>query len=124
MTGIELAVGYVFGWVVRKAKRAGGRADAEVDRAMDTALERLHDLISGKLGEDPALRELAEEAGTGRAEPSDHTRQRMRLALDDATGLDPEFARALDAAVREVASRERPARTTAAGDSGVAFGGT
>ena len=81
MAGIELAVGYVFAWAVRKARRVAGRADAEVDRALDAALDRLHRLVGCKLGEDPAWRRLAEEAGTDRGELSGLTRHRVMLAL-------------------------------------------
>jgi len=65
MTGIEIAVGYVFAWLVRKANRVAGRADAEVDRTLDAAMSKLHDVVSTKLGEDPALKKLAEEAEAG-----------------------------------------------------------
>jgi hypothetical protein len=38
-----VAVGYLFAWLVRKAKRAGGRADAEADRVVDAGMNRLHE---------------------------------------------------------------------------------
>jgi hypothetical protein len=38
-----VAVGYLFAWLVRKAKRAGGRADAEADRVVHAGMDRLHE---------------------------------------------------------------------------------
>lgn len=51
MTGIEIVVGYVFAHLVGKAKRVSRRADTEVDRALDAGMDRLHDLVSRKLGQ-------------------------------------------------------------------------
>ncbi|MCX5054760.1 MULTISPECIES: hypothetical protein [unclassified Streptomyces] len=123
MTGIEIAVGYMFAWAVRKAKRVGGRADAEVDRGLDAGMDRLHDLVSRKLGEDPALHRLAEEAQAGQDQASDRTRQRVQLALEDAAEQDPRFREALDRAVEQLQRLSRPSDGASAGDGGVAVGG-
>ncbi|MFF7633659.1 hypothetical protein ACFZB9_10980 [Kitasatospora sp. NPDC008050] len=123
MTGIEIAVGYVFAWVIRKSKRVAGRADGEVDRTLDTAMDRLHDLVSARLGEDPALRRLTEEAEAGADEPSDRTRRRVHDALEEAAEQDPGFAEALNHAVKELQGLSRQAGGTSAGDAGVAVGG-
>ncbi|MEU2358829.1 hypothetical protein ABZ599_38730 [Streptomyces misionensis] len=123
MTGIEIVVGYVFAWAVRKAKRVAGRADAEVDRTLDAGMDQLHDLVSRKLGEDPALQKLAEEAQTGQEEPSDRTRQRVQLALEDAAERDPGFAETLDRAVKQLQALERPADAVSARDGGQTVGG-
>ncbi|MGW7004492.1 hypothetical protein ACWGCW_17140 [Streptomyces sp. NPDC054933] len=126
MTGVEIAVGYVFAWVVRKAKRVAGRADEEVDRTLDEAMDRLHDIVSEKLGEDPALHRLAEEAEAGQGEASDRTRQRVQLALEDAAEQDPGFREALSRAVEQVQSLDRASRASggvSAGDGGQAAGG-
>lgn len=109
MTGIEVAVGYVFAWLVRKTKRVAGRADAEVDRGLDTGMDRLHDLVSRKLGADPALRRAAEEAGEGRPEPSERTRRRLTDSLEDAAERDPAFAQALQELVTQLQSGSVPA---------------
>nr|WP_233273728.1 hypothetical protein [Streptomyces broussonetiae] len=123
MTGIEIAVGYVFAWAVRKAKRVAGRADEEVDRTLDASMDRLHDLVSRKLGEDPALQKLAEEAAAGQDRPTDRTQQRVHLALEDATENDPAFAEALDRAVKDVQALSRAVGGISAGDGGQAVGG-
>ncbi|MBC3840853.1 chromosome partitioning protein [Streptacidiphilus sp. 4-A2] len=99
----------MFAWLVRKAKRVAGRADGEVDRTLDEAMDRLHDLVSEKLGEDPALHRLADEAGAGQEQPGDRTRQRVRLALEDAAEQDPGFREALERAVEQVRFLDRAA---------------
>jgi hypothetical protein len=124
MTGIEIAVGYLFAWAVRKAKRVAGRADEEVDRTLDAGMDQLHDLVSRKLSEDPALRKLAEEAATGQDQPSDRTRRRVHDALEEAAEQDPGFAAALDRAVKQqLQALERPADAVSARDGGQAVGG-
>lgn len=125
MTGMEIAVGYVFAWLVRKARRVAGRADEEIDRTLDEAMDRLHGLVSEKLGEDPALHRLADEAEAGQEQPGDRTRQRVQLALEDAAEQDPGFREALDRAVEQVQFLDRaaPVGGVSAGDGGVATGG-
>ncbi|MEW2624605.1 hypothetical protein [Streptomyces sp. NPDC048106] len=123
MTGIEIAVGYMFAWLVRKAKRVAGRADGEVDRTLDGAMDQLHELVSRKLGEDPALHRLAEEARAGQDGPSVRTRQRVQLALEDAAEQDPGFGEALNRAVERMQSVSRPSSGLSAGDGGAAVGG-
>ena len=106
MIGTEVAVGYVFAWLVRKAKHVGERADGEVDHALDAGVDRvgakLHELVAGHLHGDPALGQLAVEADEGLENPSPRTAQRLALALEDATERDPQFARALDALVSQL----------------------
>jgi len=123
MMGVEIAVGYVFAWLVRKVKRVADRADEEVDYTLDAAMGHLHDLVRRKLGEDPALRKLTEEAEAGQEEPSDRTRQRVQLALEDAAERDSGFAEALERAVGRLQTLSRTASGVSAGDSGQAIGG-
>ncbi|MFJ9695579.1 hypothetical protein [Kitasatospora sp. NPDC101183] len=120
MVGIEIAVGYVFAWAVRKAKRVAGRADGEVDRALDAGMDRLHELVGRKLGEDPALRRLDEEAAAGQEQPSERTRRRVQDALEEAVEQDAGFAEALDRAVKEL---QAASRATGGAGGGVAVGG-
>src|SRR5512142_974694 len=72
VVGLELVAGYLVAWVVRKARRAGQGLDAEVDHVMDAGLDRLHEVIADKLGDDPAVTKLEVEA-TGGAEVSERT---------------------------------------------------
>ncbi|MEU4172172.1 hypothetical protein AB0F46_35480 [Streptomyces sp. NPDC026665] len=117
MTGLEIAVGYVFAWAVRKARRVAGRADEEVDRGLDAGMDRLHELVSSKLGQDPALERAQEEAEAGQEEPSERTRRRLTDSLEDAAERDTGFAKALEALVKELQA------ATAANDGGVSASG-
>jgi hypothetical protein len=103
MSGVEIVVGYLFAWAVRKTRRLAGRADAEVDRALDTGMDRLHDLVSSKFGQDPVMERVREEAEAGYEEPSDRTRRRLALALEDAIETDEEFAKTLQGALEQLA---------------------
>lgn len=108
MTGIEVAVGVLFAWAVRKAKRVGGRADTEADRVLDMGMDRLHDLVSRKLGQDSALERLSEEAEAGQGQLTARTRRRLELALEDVAEQDPGFAEALGQIVAEVQAAAAP----------------
>ncbi|MFD4956880.1 hypothetical protein [Streptomyces sp. NPDC058451] len=122
MTGIEIAVGYVFAWLVRKAKRVAGRADAEVDRSLDAGMDRLHGLVSRKLGQDPALERAREEAEAGQEEPSERTRRRLTDSVEDAAEYDRAFADSLGALVQELQDAARA--SGAAGAGGAVSGNT
>jgi hypothetical protein len=124
MTSIEIAVGYVFMWAVRKAGRAAGRTDTEVDRTLDASMDRLHDLVSRKLGQDPAWRRLTEEAGNGREQPSDRTRRRVQLALEDAAETDPSFAERLARLIEQLAGAHSATDAVTAGADGQTAGGS
>jgi len=94
--GLELAAGYLIAWVVQKARRAGGRLNADADLILDTELNRLHDLVVSKLGPDPALTKLEQTAAAG-MEVSDLTRRRVADALEQAADDDPSFSEQLTA---------------------------
>lgn len=96
MTGLELVVGYLAAWGVRKLKRAGNRLDEETDEVIDAGLDRLHDAIAGKLGTDPALVKLEADVSHG-LELSDRTRRRVQDAVEEAAEDDPDFAAVLEA---------------------------
>lgn len=102
LTGVEIAVGYVFAWLVRKAKRVAGPADTETDRVLDAGMDRLHELVSARLGPDPALKRAQEEAQSGQGELSARTRRRLVDALDEVAERDTAFAQALLHAVAGV----------------------
>jgi hypothetical protein len=122
VTGLEIAVGFLVGWAVRKLRRVGQGVDAEVDRALDAGLDRLHDLVSGKLGADPALAKLtAEVEQTG--ESSSRTQQRVQLALEDAVEDDHAFASELAVLVEHLQDVERQVGGVVAGRQGVAISG-
>ncbi|MFF5306539.1 hypothetical protein ACFY5F_44975 [Streptomyces sp. NPDC013161] len=102
MTGVEVAVGYMFAWLVGKARRVAGRADGEVDRTLDAGMDRLHAVVSRKLGADPALKRAQEEAESGQEELTERTRRRLTDSLEDAVERDGEFAAALEQIVEQL----------------------
>jgi len=127
MVGAEIAVGYVFAWLVRKARHAGQRADGQVDAALDAGVDRLggklHDLVAGRLGGDTSLERLGAEAARELEAPSERTAQRVALALQDAAEDDPEFGAAVEDLVRQLQDAHRASGSVSAADGGVAVGG-
>ncbi|MGE7439403.1 hypothetical protein [Kitasatospora sp. NPDC001175] len=73
-----------------------------MDAGLDAAMDRLHEVVSGKLGHDGSLVRLANEAEAGQQALSDRTRQWVTLAVEDAVEQDPEFAKALREAVAKI----------------------
>ncbi|MFF5538612.1 hypothetical protein ACFY71_40225 [Streptomyces cinerochromogenes] len=124
--GVEIAVGYVFAWLVAKGRRVAGRADAEIDRGLDAGMDRLHDLVSRKLGQDPALERAREEAEAGQTEPSERTRRRLADSLADAAERDGAFAEALEKLVEELQAGAGTGSTAgvSASSGGQAVGGS
>jgi hypothetical protein len=118
MIGLEVLAGYAVAYLVRKARGLGHRADVEVDRALEAGMDRLHELVSGKLGADPALVKLEREARDGAESP--RTLQRVQLALEEAAESDAGFAELLEKAVAQLRAKDP---SVAAGDHGVAAGG-
>lgn len=119
--GLELAAGYLVAWVIRKARRAGKQLDADADLIIDTELGKLHDLIATKLGADPALAKLEQEAAAGQ-EVSDRTQRRVEDALADAADADPGFAASLSAALSTLVSIAAPTAAVATGERSAAVG--
>ncbi|MFE6056853.1 hypothetical protein ACFQ6N_39460 [Kitasatospora sp. NPDC056446] len=122
-SGVEVAVGYVFAWAVRKARLIAGRADGEVDRALEAGMDHVHDVVSRKLGQDPALEQTVEEAGEGQGQLSDNTRQWLEASLNNAARKDAEFAAALKAAVEQAQAVERAAAGVSANGGSIGIGG-
>lgn len=104
-----VAAGYVIAWAVRKARRIGGRLDAEADTVIDASLDRLHEVVSAKLAGHPVLAELIEEADGDGREISELTRQQVELALTAAARKDDAFGQA----VTELVARLREAELAA-----------
>jgi hypothetical protein len=124
MVGVELVVGYLVAWAVGRARRVGQRLEGEVDQVLDAGLDRLHEVVAGRLGTDPAMADLHAEATDG-GEVSDLTRQRVDLAIQAAAAKDPTFGEAVERAVKElVAVGAVPAGgVSAGGDRSAAVGG-
>jgi hypothetical protein len=81
-------------------------------------MDRLHQLVSEQLGEDPSLAKLQEEAAEGTENP--RTEQRMRLAIEEAVEGDRGFAAELDRIVAEL--QAQTPGSAAAGEHGLAAG--
>jgi hypothetical protein len=108
MVGVELVVGYLAAWVWRKTRRVAGAVDRDVDQVLDSSVERLHQVVLAKLGDDAALKQLESEAAANPvAGPvSVRTRQRVQLALEEAVERDPGFAQQLDGLLAELVGLE------------------
>jgi hypothetical protein len=120
--GFEVAVGFLIAWVAREAGRVGQRVDTEVDHVMDVGLDRLHDLVAAKLGSDPALEKLRNEAGESGAVGA-RTQTRVRMALEEAAEQDPVFAAEFEAIVAQVQATQHGDGGASAGERGVAVAG-
>lgn len=121
-----VVAGYLVAWAVGKAKRVGGRLDAEADGAIDASLDRLHEVVEAKLGGHPALAELVTEAeAAGDAgEVDDLTREQVELALTAAAGEDDLFGKEITDLVARVRQAEQAAGSpVTAGHGSVVFTG-
>ena len=125
MIGVELVVGYLIAWTVSKARRVGQLLDGEIDQVLDAGLDRLHEVVTSKLGTDPALADLHEEAVSGESEVSDLTRQRVGLAIQAAVLKDPVFSDAVARALEELAAADPAGQggVSASGDRSAVVGG-
>jgi hypothetical protein len=119
VTGLEVVVGMLIGWFARRAKHVGEQVDKKVDEALDAGLEKVHDLVAGKLHDEPALKVLEGEV-VDNGEASTRTQARVRLALEEAVDTDKAFATQLDAAVQ---AAQAAAGGPTAGPQGVAISG-
>ena len=133
-----VVAGYVISWVVRKARRAAGRLDAEADTLIDASLDKLHEIVAARLDGHPALADLDDEAAGEDGQVSELTRQQIELALKSAARKDETFGQAVtDLVARLQAAESSSAGTVVAGassrvftgdahvrasDSGIAFG--
>jgi hypothetical protein len=59
---IEVAIGYVIAWVVGEARQVAQRADGVVDQALDAGVDRVVQVVQGKLAGDSAMQRLQVEA--------------------------------------------------------------
>lgn len=102
MVVVEAAVGYVFVWLVRKARRVAVSLDEATDRVLDAGMEWLYSVVGDRLGADPALERARVEADGTPDALSDRTRRRLVDALDEAVEQDPDFAQTLAQAVARI----------------------
>lgn len=117
-----VVAGYIIAWAVRKARRVGGRLDAEADLVIDESLDRLHEVVAERLGGHPALAELVEEAEQA-GQVTDLTRQQVELALTAAARKDAAFGQALAEPVARLQEAERVSGLVAAAPGSTVFTG-
>ena len=122
MTGLELVGGFLVAWAVRKARRVGARLDEQVDQVLDAGLDRLGDVVAGRLADDPALVKLEQEAAAGQVQ--DRTQARVQLAVEQAVEDDAEFASALTPVLAGLTAHPQAGSVLASGTRSVAVGGT
>ncbi|MFJ4676021.1 MULTISPECIES: hypothetical protein [unclassified Kitasatospora] len=106
LPGTELVAGYLFAWLVRRAKDVAGRAETEVDHALDQVQESLHDAVARKLGPAPALEAIRAEAAGGRPAPSELVGQALTGSLALAAAQDRDFEQQLGRALARIAELE------------------
>jgi hypothetical protein len=119
-----VVAGYVIAWAMRKARRVGGRLDAETDEAIDAGLDRLHEVVAAKLGEHPVMEDLDDEAAAGAGHVSELTRQQLELALTAAARKDASFGQAVMELVTRLQDAEQAGgRAVVAGAGSAVFTG-
>ncbi|OLR93765.1 hypothetical protein [Actinokineospora bangkokensis] len=120
--GVEVVVGMLIAWVAAKARRAAQRADGVVDDAIDKGVEKVGELVLGKLGGDSAVEQLQLEAAGGEDRVDELTKQRVDLSLQAACKSDPEFAARLAEAVEQARDELRDNRVVQQSVSGTVLG--
>jgi len=102
--GVDLVAGAAVGYLVRKARRVSAGADVAADQVLEEHMDALHDLVSGAVGDDPALTRLLDQAGDG--EVTERTTRRATDAIADLAEEDPAFATELAASVDRLQRHE------------------
>jgi hypothetical protein len=115
---LEIVVGFLIAWAVRKARRIADRADGLVDTVLDANVDRLARVVVDKLGGDAAVERLQVEAAEV-GDVSPRTRTRVGLALEHAAEEDVEFAEQL----RTVLAEAQQAQAGVAGAGGMTVSG-
>ncbi len=122
MIEVGLVTGYLIAWAMRKVRRAAAALDDDVDEALDAGLDRLHELVATKLGQDPALEKLQVEVTTA-GNITARTQRRVDDALAEAAEADEAFAGALHVLIAELRQFSSGVQTTASGDRATAISG-
>lgn len=117
-----VVAGYVIAWALRKARRIGGRLDAETDQVIDAELDRLHEVVAARLGGHPVLAELVEEAEQD-GEVTELTQQQIELALVAAARKDDAFGQTVTELVARLRDTEQARGSVVAGPGSTVFTG-
>jgi len=119
---VGLVTGYLIAWAMRKGRRAATALDQDVDDAIDAGLNRLNELVSAKLGHDPALGKLQVEIEAA-GSVTDRTLRRVDDAVAEAVESDASFADALREVIAELAEHPSSGQAVATGNQSTAVGG-
>lgn len=102
MFGLDVVIESLLGYLGRKASRVAGRADAEVDLAIDGAMERLRRLVAKGVGEN-RLEVAVRQASSGTdGDVSPAVRDELEAVLAGVLCEHPGWAAELEAAARDV----------------------
>ncbi|WP_107655624.1 chromosome partitioning protein [Nocardia suismassiliense] len=97
---MDVVIEMLVAWSLGRVRRAGMRVNGLTDQALDLAVDRVWNVVVGKLGADPTIGRLIAEARTG--ELSSRARAAAERSLSAAAVVDPRFAEALRQAVAGV----------------------
>ncbi|MEV7215371.1 hypothetical protein AB0O31_20030 [Kitasatospora cineracea] len=129
---VETAVACAVAWALRKARRVGQGADAEVDYVLDAAMDRVHQVVVERLGSDGDVARLEQEAEFACGQSPEQaermltggfTRHNIENALTEAVDTDSDFAAQLETAVTAYRNAVDSASPTVLGSYGLTVGG-
>jgi hypothetical protein len=116
--GVDLLAAAAVGYLVRKARRVGGRADEAVDEILDAGTDRVCALVTAALGDEPVLAQLDTQARGGTE--TDRTVRRAEDAIADKLETDAGFAEQLEQLLRQL--EKVPGGISLSAPGGVAAG--
>jgi len=124
MVGVEVLVGYLVAWGVRKARRAGQAVSGEADRLLDAGLDQLHQTVTGLLGDESPVAQVEAEARES-GQVSRATQARMGLALEEVLVDQPDAEARLVELLERLRQAEAVAgvRLVSSVSGGVSIGG-
>lgn len=101
-------------WLWTLMQTHAGNGEQVLNAGIGAALKRLENAVVAKISGDTALSTLRADADSGQENP--RTLQRVRLALEEAAEIDPQFAETLRQIIDELdAKNPRPAGSVSAG---------
>ncbi|WP_278262223.1 hypothetical protein [Nocardia sp. AG03] len=100
---VDIVVAMLIAWAIGKANRVGRAVNGLTDAALDAAALRVHSVVVEKLGGDPAVRQLMNEARTTNGAVSPQTRVAAELSISRAVADDRRFGADLEQATAPAA---------------------
>ncbi|MGW6619710.1 hypothetical protein ACWF99_00685 [Nocardia sp. NPDC055002] len=93
---VEIAVAMLIAWAVGKANRVGKPINGLTDEALDLAVNRVRNAVVAKLGGDPAVQQLLNEARATNGAVSSATQVAAERSISVAVAGDSGFSAELD----------------------------